>query len=123
MKDPTNLLEIWPNMMEVKNVRTNSNGWPLYEWVYKMGGMKFQGESDTIEFVEDKHTATQSTKGIQSRFDFDYIDLGIKTEVVMVVEYTISIPLLKKLAEQIVGKLIEHEAEIMFANLKARMEG
>lgn len=123
MDNPTNLLEIWPSMVEIKNVRSNSKGWPIYEWVYKMGGMKFLGEQDTLERIPNKHITTKSTKGVDSHFDFEYKDLGKKTEMVMVVEYTVPVPLVKKLAEVIVGKLNEHEADLMLANLKARLEG
>ncbi|PKN98357.1 MAG: hypothetical protein CVU42_12560 [Chloroflexi bacterium HGW-Chloroflexi-4] len=123
MKDPSNLPEIWPSMVAVKNVRSNSNGWPIYEWVYKMGGMTFQGESDTIKYVENSHVTTESTKGIQSHFEFDYKYNNGKTEVDMLAQYTIPIPLIKNVAEQIIGKLNEHEAETMLANLKVRMEG
>lgn len=123
MDDPTNLPEIWPSMVEVNNVRKNPKGWPMYEWVYKMAGMKIQGEQDTIEYIQNKHVTTKSTKGLESRFDFEYSDKGGKTEVDMAVEYTVPVPLVKKLAEQIVGKINEHEAETMLANLKVRMEG
>lgn len=123
MEDPTHLPEIWPSMIEVNNVRQNAKGWAIYEWVYKMGSMKFKGESDTLAAVKNSHTTTESTKGIQSHFDFDYRDVGGKTEVKMVVEYTVPIPLLSKLAESIVGKLNEHEADVMLANLKTCMEG
>ena len=123
MEDPLNLPEIWPSMVEVKNVRKNAKGWPIFEWVYKMAGMKFQGETDTVEYVKNAREVTESTKGIQSHFIFDYNDKGGKTEVVMAAEYTIPVPLVSKLAEGIVGKLNEQEAEVMLANLKARMEG
>lgn len=122
MEDPTNLPEVWPSMIEVTNVQKNSNGWSKYDWVYKMGGMKFQGESDTTSMITNKHITTKSTKGIQNQFDFDYADLNGKTEVRMAVEYSVPIPLLSKVAEQIVGKLNEHEADILLENLKTRME-
>lgn len=123
MQDPAHLPEFWPSMMEVKNIRKNAKGWPIYEWVYKMAGMKFEGESDTTEFVEHAHTTTVSTKGIPSHFDFDYKDKAGKTELTVTVEYTVPVPLLGKLAEGIVGKMNEHDADTMLANLKARMEG
>ena len=122
MKDPAHLPEFWPSMLEVKNIRNNAKGWPIYEWVYKMAGMKFEGETDTIEFVEHKHTTTESTKGIPSHFDFDYKDLAGKTELTVTVEYTVPIPLIGKLAEGVIGKMNEHDADTMLANLKARME-
>jgi len=123
MSDPKNLPEIWPSMVEVKNVRKNQNGWWTYEWVYKMAGMTFQGESDTIKNIENAHVTTESTKGIQSHFEFDYKDIEGKTEVTVLAQYTIPIPLIKKITEKIIGKLNEQEAEVMLANLKARMEG
>lgn len=122
MEDPANLPEIWPSMVEVSNIRTNARGWPIYNWVYKMGGMKFQGESSTVEYEHNSHVITESTKGIQSRFDFHYRDVDGKTEVKMDVEYSVPIPVLSKVAEQVVGKLNEHEADVLLANLKADME-
>jgi hypothetical protein len=38
------------------------------------------------------------------------------------VEYTVPLPLLGKLAEAFIVKQNEHEADVMLANLKARME-
>lgn len=122
MKDPAHLPEFWPSMLEVKNIRKNAKGWPIYEWVYKMAGMKFDGESDTTEFIENAHTTTESTKGIKSHFDFDYKDLAGKTELTVTVEYTVPIPLIGKLAEGVIGKMNDHDADTMLANLKARME-
>ncbi len=123
MEDPTHLLEFWPSMIDITNVRPNAIGGTTYEWVYKMAGMKFHGETDTLELIKNKKIVTESTKGIPSRFDFDYIDLGGKTEVKVQADYTVPVPLLSKVAEGIVSKLNEHEAEVMLANLKARMEG
>lgn len=122
MEDPSNLPEIWPSMVEIKNIRQNENGWPIYEWVYKMAGVKFDGESDTVEVIPEKKVVTESTKGIQSRFDFDYTSVGSKTELQMKVKYTIPIPLLSKVAEQIIAKLNDHEADLLLINIKARME-
>lgn len=122
MEDPTNLPSIWPSMVEVKNVRKNAKGLPIYDWVYKMAGMKFQGEQDTLEYVKDKHITTQSTKGIESHFDFDYIEERGMTKMDVKITYSVPVPLIKSLAEQVVGKLNEHEADILLANLKTRME-
>lgn len=122
MEDPANLPEIWPSMIEVTNIRTNAKGWPVYEWMYKMGGMKFRGESNTIEYERNCRIITESTKGIQSHFDFQYRDMDGKTEMKMDVEYTVPLLLVSKIAEQVLGKFNEHEADVMLANLKADME-
>jgi len=44
------------------------------------------------------------------------------TKVTLEVEYTVSIPVLGKLAEAIIVKMNDHEGELILANLKARME-
>jgi uncharacterized membrane protein len=122
MEDPTNLPSIWPSMVEIKNVRKNTKGLPSYDWVYKMAGMKFEGEQDTLEYIKDKHITTASTKGIDSHFDFDYLEEHGKTKMDMKITYSVPVPVIKSLAEQVVGKLNEHEADTLLANLKARME-
>jgi uncharacterized membrane protein len=122
MEDPTNLPSIWPSMVEVRNVRKNAKGFPIYDWVYKMAGMKFEGEQDTLEFIKDKHITTASTRGIDSHFDFDYVEEHGKTKMDMKITYSVPVPVIKSLAEQVVGKLNEKEADILLANLKTRME-
>jgi len=74
-----------------------------------------------LELVKNKKIVTESTKGIPNHFDF--IDMGGKTELKVQADYSVPVPLLSKVAEGIVSKLNEHEAEVMLANLKARMEG
>jgi uncharacterized membrane protein len=97
MDGPTILPEIMPSMVEVTNIRNNAKGWPIWEWVYKMGGLKFKGESDTIDRVVNKRITTVSTKGIQTRFDFTFEGKGGKTDLVMEIEYTVPIPCCKRL--------------------------
>ena len=122
MKDPANLPEYWPAMLEVKNIRTNAKGLPIYEWVYKMAGIKFEGETDTLEVIDNVKTVTHSTKGIPSHFIFDYLDKGGKTEMTVTVEYSAPNTLLGKLAQGMVDRLNEHDADAMLTTLKARME-
>ena len=122
MNDPRNLPEIWPSMVEVKNAILNSIGGYDFEWVYKMGGMHFNGASKTTECIPNKRIITESTKGIQSRFVWNYKAEGRYTKLAVEVEYTIPIPLIGKLAEAVIAKQNEHEADTMLKNLKDRME-
>ena len=122
MKDPANLPEYWPAMLEVRNIRKNAKGLPIYEWVYKMAGIKFEGETDTLEVIDNVRTVTQSTKGIPSHFIFDYLEKDGKTEMSVTVEYTAPNTLLGKLAQGMVDRLNEHDADAMLTTLKARME-
>ena len=124
MADPTNLPEIWPSMVEVKDVKQTPDGvGSSFGWVYKMAGMRFNGASETTEYIANQRNVTKSTKGIPSTFVWTYQPEAGGTKMTVEVEYTIPVPLLGKLAEAFIVKQNEHEAEAMLANLKARMEG
>jgi uncharacterized membrane protein len=122
MNDPRNLPEIWPSMVEVMNPVLNSIGGYNFEWVYKMAGLHFNGASKTTEFILNKRIITESTKGIESRFVWDYKAEGSYTKLSVELEYKIPIPLIGKLAETVIVKQNEHEADTLLKNLKDRME-
>jgi uncharacterized membrane protein len=122
MSDPTNLPEIWPSMVEIKDVQPSPAGNYNFGWVYKMAGVRFEGASETIEAITNQRAVTKSTKGIETTFVWTYEPEDDGTRMTMEVEYVVPIPLLGKLAEAFIVKQNEHEAEAMLANLKARME-
>jgi uncharacterized membrane protein len=55
---PENLPEIWPSLVEVKNVKELPNGGYSWDWKYKMAGMNFNGSSEHVEFVENERTVS-----------------------------------------------------------------
>jgi uncharacterized membrane protein len=123
MNEPTNLPEIWPSMVEVKDVKQTPEGvGSSFGWLYKMAGMRFEGASETTEYVANQRNVTKSTRGIQSTFVWTYQPEASGTKLTVEVEYTVPMPLLGKLAEAFIVKLNEHEADVLLANLKARME-
>ncbi len=122
LNDPCNLPEIWPSMVEVKDVTPSPAGGFNFGWVYKMGGMRFDGASETIESVKNQRTVTRSTKGIESKFTWMFETVDNDTKLTVDIEYNVPIPLLGKLAEAIIVKQNEHEAQALLENLKARME-
>jgi len=122
MNDPRHLPEIWPSMVEVKNTVQNSLGGYDFEWVYKMSGIHFNGASKITEHIPNKRTITESTKGIESRFVWEYKAEGSYTKLTVEIEYKIPIPLIGKLAEAVIVKQNEHEADALLKNLKDRME-
>jgi uncharacterized membrane protein len=120
--DPTNLPEIWPSMVEIKDVRPSASGGKDFGWVYKMAGMRFDGASETVEQIANQRLVTKSVKGIESTFVWTYYSEDGETMLTLEVEYNVPIPLLGKLAEAFILKQNEHEADVVLANLKARME-
>jgi uncharacterized membrane protein len=122
MADPRNLPEVWPSMVEVKDVQPAPAGGYNFGWTYKMAGMRFEGASETTEFIANQHNVTESKKGIQSKFTWDYKPEAGGTKLNVRVEYTVPVPLLGKLAEAFIIKQNDHESDALLANLKARME-
>jgi uncharacterized membrane protein len=120
--DPVHLLEIWPSMVEVKDVEALPEGGHRYHWLYKMAGMRFEGDSETIEFEPEKHFVQRNTGQIPSTFDWKFTPENGSTKIDLRTEYEIPQSLLGKLAEPFVLKLNEREADTFLANLKDRVE-
>ncbi len=118
---PENLPEIWPSLVEVKNVKELPSGGYSWDWKYKMAGMNFNGSSEHVEFVENERTVSQST-GIESTITWAYEALAGGTKMTSQTEYKIPVPLLGKVAEAFITKVNENESATILANLKARME-
>jgi len=118
---PEYLPEIWPSLVEVKNIKELPNGGYSWEWVYKMAGMKFNGSSVHTEYVVNERTVAQST-GIDSTITWTYESEDGGTRMTALTEYKIPVPLLGKMAEAFIVKMNENESDTILANLKARLE-
>jgi uncharacterized membrane protein len=123
MSDPNNLPEVWPSLVDVKNIKeTPDHVGSSYQWTYKMAGLRFEGSTDCIESIDNQRRVDKTKGGISSTFTWAYQPENSKTLVDLGVEYNIPVPVLGKLAEAIIVKLNEHEADVLLENLKARME-
>jgi ribosome-associated toxin RatA of RatAB toxin-antitoxin module len=120
--DPLHLPEIWPSLVEVKEVKPLPKGGHRYHWIYKMAGMRFEGETETLEFEPDRRFVEKATGQILSTFDWKFTPVDGTTKIELKTEYEIPSKLLGKLAEPFVRKLNEREAETFLANLKDRVE-
>lgn len=123
MAEPSNLPQIWPSLMEVRNVQPLPNGGYTYDRTYKLAGMRVEGHAEWVEFVKNQRIVDKNESGIPSTFVWTYKGENNSTRVGLSVDYTISGAVLSHLAEPIVHKMNEHEADVVLANLKARMEG
>jgi len=119
---PTNLPEVWPSMVEAKDIQKLPNGGNRFRWVYKMAGMRFEGLSVDTDVVPNQKVVSKTEGGLESIVTWDLQTQGESTKVRFLAEYTVPIPLLGKLAEAFIVRQNEHEAEVILANLKDRME-
>lgn len=121
-EDPTNRPEVWPSLVEVKEVQPLPNGGTRFRWVYKMAGVLLKGTTDTTEYVVNQRLVWVSEGGIDSKFTWTFQPENGGTRVAVQVEYAVPVPVIGKLAERLIIKQNEREAETLLANLKAVME-
>jgi uncharacterized protein YndB with AHSA1/START domain len=122
LEEPEHLPEIWPSMVEVKDVATVPTGGHRFHWIYKMAGKRFEGDAETLEFELDRHLVRKSTGAVPSTFDYTFTPENGGTRIDMKADYEIPESLLGKLAKPFLLKLNEREAETVLANLKDRLE-
>jgi uncharacterized membrane protein len=121
--DPSNNPEIWPSLVEVKDVTLDDKGQPkTFKWTYKMAGMRFEGSSEYLEYLPNKRVVIQAKSGIHATNTIDFSVVEGKTQITEQMDYSIPIPLLGKVAEKFLIKLNENEMTTIHNNLKARME-
>ncbi|MDL1944906.1 SRPBCC family protein [Chloroflexi bacterium CFX2] len=119
---PMNLLEIWPSMVEIKDIQNPGVVGGGFHWVYKMAGMKLEGATEYSEVIPCQRFVARNTGGISSTLVWLYQPENGGTRLTLQAEYTVPLPLVGKLAEAFIVKQNEHEMDTLFANLKARME-
>lgn len=119
--DPMSLTEWMVGMMDVSNV-TGSGADLRLDWKYKMAGIPFTGETKFTEYVLNERSASHSKGGIPSTFRWTYTPQAGATKLDLEVEYTIPVPVLGKLAENLVLKRNEREADLWMQNIKERLE-
>lgn len=121
--DPNNLPEIWPNIIEVKNVKKSKDHEGFnFSWAYKMSGLPFEGKCETIEYVPYERLVFKSNKGLDSTITWRFQPTGRETHVTLRFEYQIPSSLLKRTKEEIVIQENEHEVDALLQNIKSRLE-
>ena len=121
VSDPLNLTEWMVGLMEVTDV-TGSGADMHMRWKYKMAGIPFAGETQYLEYVANERTVSESKGGIPSKFTWTFSPDGNGTKLDLNVDYTIPVPVLGKLAEKLVLKRNEREADLWMENIKDRLE-
>jgi carbon monoxide dehydrogenase subunit G len=120
--EPTNLPEIWPSMVEVKDVQRLPNGGTSFRYKYKLAGILLEGTSEDTEYVANQRMVNKTKGGIEGTTIFMFQPEAGGTKVTYEFEGDVPIPVLGKLAEAVIVRQTERETELMLANLKDRME-
>ena len=119
--DPMSLPEWMVGIMEVSDV--SGSGADLhFHWKYRMAGVPLKGETQFSEYVPNERSVSASTGGIPSTFRWTYTPEAGATRLDLDLEYTVPVPVLGKLAENLVLKRNEREADLWMQNIKESLE-
>jgi uncharacterized membrane protein len=121
LDDPTNSPEWITNMIEVHDV-TGSGVGKHFNWVWKMAGIHFKGESTNTEYIPNKRIVLKSKGGIDATWDFKVETQKNATILDLDVDYTVPVPVLGKLAEKLILKRNERDLEMALMNFKEKLE-
>ena len=121
ISDPTNLPEWLPSLTDARDITGEGVG-QRWGWTYKMIGLSLKGESEVTEHIPNQRHVHKSTGGILSTWTYTFNPEAGGTRLNLVVEYTIPVPVLGKVAERLVLRQNEREADLAMANIKERLE-
>lgn len=120
--DPMNIPEWLVSLNEVSDVRGSGVG-QHYHWKYKMVGVPLHGETTVTENIPNERLVTESKGSIESTFTFAFTPYEGGTKLDVETEYSIPIPVLGKLAEKLVRRRNQREAELSAENIRESLEG
>jgi carbon monoxide dehydrogenase subunit G len=120
--NPENQLEWLPGITDIRDIRGQGVG-QKFGFTYKMMGISFKGESETLEVLPNERIVEKSSGGIVSTWTWTFKSEPGRTNINLVVEYDIPIPVLGKFAERMALKQTEREADHAVSNLQDILEG
>lgn len=123
MTNPANLTEIWPCLVEVKDLyQTQEGTGTTYNWVYKMAGSHFEGTAEITELIPNQRLVVRDEGGIKAIRTTTVQPADGGTKYTLQMEYVLPPSLLGELDPGFIQRLNECEADVVLANLKAKME-
>jgi len=122
LEDKTHFPEFWPSMIEVSDIRDLPSGGKHFHWVYKMAGVRFEGDTDENDYIPNKKLVGYNEKGIESTVTWLLNEHEGDTELTFEAEYKVPVPLIGKIAENVLARFNDNEAVAMLANIKATLE-
>lgn len=123
INQPSNLPGVWPHMVSVTNIVPREGGASDFDWVFKMGGVHFNGHAFVEQARPGEYVRVRTEGGIPSTFVWNYQAMdGSGTRLTVDVEYSIPTPVIGKLAETLVAKSNERDLDALLRNTKERLE-
>ena len=89
VNNPTNLTQIWPSLMEVKNTQSLANGGYKFEYVYKMAGKLLEGTAEYTDKVQNSWLTVKTKGAIDATITWTFRSNENLTRVTLSVDYRI----------------------------------
>lgn len=122
LNDPLKLTEYWPGMVEVKDVEYLPNGGSCFNYVYNMAGIHIHGHSEDTEIIPLQKMVSISSGGMDATITWELENADGGTKVTITNNYTVPLPVIGKLAEALVVKMNEKEADTILAKMQLALE-
>lgn len=119
---PSNLMRIWPSLVEVKNEKLLPNGGYSFAWVNKMLGVHLKGTGEYTDISPNNWFSLKTIGAIETTITWTFRPKDNKTRVTFTVDYIIPTQLFRWLAAIAIMKSNEREAEVILDNLRTVME-
>jgi carbon monoxide dehydrogenase subunit G len=120
--NPTNLTQIWPSLLVVKNKQLLPNGGSSFEYVYKMAGKNLEGTAEYTDRALNSWLTVKTKGAIDSTITWTLRSKDSQTRVTLTVDYRVPLLILSLLSGNIAAVLNEQEAELILNNLRAMFE-
>lgn len=121
IEDPGNEPDWMVSLMNVTNIQGKGVG-TRFDWTYKMAGMRLSGEAQRLEDIPEKRIVDRTKGAIESTWTFKFNPHGNATTLDLDIDYSIPVPVIGKLADKILAKRNEREAEQSILNIKENIE-
>lgn len=123
ISEPANLSNLWPSMLVVEDIHRLPGGGKQFRWTQKFADVRFEGQSDDIEYKVNRRIIRRISGGLQATIKWELDPEDDKTKVTFVVEYVIPQLLLHggRTVESI-STNYEQEVDKMRANLREKTD-
>jgi hypothetical protein len=110
-----------PQAVEIHNVIGTGAG-QQFEWTAKMAGLLLRGQSTIIKHVPNRRALHQSIGMVSSTLGYCVEPREEGAELTLEVEYDVPIPLIGKLAENILVRRNAREFDLALVTVKEMLE-
>ena len=122
VSDPARLPALWPSMAEVYDIEPGATSRRRYRWLYRLCGVRFEGESETTEYRIGERLHEHWRGGLQGTIGWVFAVDEDGTRVTLTVDFAVPLPLQHKHSQVEIEAEQSRCIEGTLRNLKLQLE-